>query len=70
MATEVKTASIIPLNGNNFPTWKIQCRMALVKEGLWGIVKGTETVPEGEGHSSQDRRSQRTQMFVHFTGTT
>ena len=32
----MKTAYIIPLNGNNFPIWKIQCRMALVKEGLWG----------------------------------
>ena len=39
--------SIVPLSGPNYATWKVQCRMALVKDGLWNIVKGTETVPEG-----------------------
>ena len=29
----------------NYPTWKIQCRMALMKEGLWNIVDGTEAAP-------------------------
>ena len=52
MATGIettKTVAIAPLNGSNYPTWKVQCRMALVREGLWGIVAGTETAPEGEG---------------------
>ena len=39
--------SIVPLSGPNYATWKVQCRMALVKDGLWNIVKGTKTVPEG-----------------------
>ncbi len=30
------------LNGKNYPTWKLQCRMALVKNSLWDIVTGTE----------------------------
>lgn len=38
--------SIIPLNGTNYPTWKVQCRMALIREGLWGIVAGTEERPD------------------------
>ena len=25
--------------------WKIQCKLALIKEGLWGIVNGTERAP-------------------------
>ena len=42
---ELKTVSIVPLNGSNYPTWKVQCRMALMKEGLWTIVDGTEASP-------------------------
>ena len=41
--------AIISLNSSNYPTWKTQCRMALMKEGLWGIVSGTENAPpDGE----------------------
>ena len=42
---EMKTVSIFPLNGKNYPTWKVQYRMALMKDGLWGIAKGTEQDP-------------------------
>lgn len=42
---EVKTVSLVPLNGSNYPTWKVQCRMTLMKEGLWTIINGTETPP-------------------------
>ena len=46
--------TIVPLNGANYPTWKVQCRMALVRDGLWGIVSGTETEPTegGDRHSN------------------
>ena len=43
--TEVKAVSIVPLNGLNYPTWKVQCRMVLTKDGLWTIVDGTEAPP-------------------------
>ena len=46
MATDAKVVSVDPLNKANDPTWKIQCRMTLMKEGLWGIVNGTENPPE------------------------
>ena len=46
--SEMKTVSIVPLNGTNYPTWKLQCRMALMKDGLWGIVSGNETAPAAE----------------------
>ena len=40
---EPKT-TIIPLNGKNYPTWKVQCKTALMKDSLWRIVSGTETL--------------------------
>ena len=45
MAVAETRSAIVPLTGANYPTWKIQCKMALMKEGLWGIVSGTETAP-------------------------
>ena len=50
---ESKTAVVIPLNGSNYPTWKIQCRMALMKEGLWKLVAGEETEPVDEGERAK-----------------
>ena len=29
-------------------TWKLQCKMALVREGFWGIVSGTEECSDRE----------------------
>ena len=42
---ESKSVTIVPLNDTNYPTWKVQCRMALMKDGLWNIVNGTEEPP-------------------------
>ena len=38
-------SSILPLNGSNYPTWKVQCRMTLMREGVWSIVNGSEVLP-------------------------
>ena len=46
--TAIKSVSIVPLKGSNYPTWKLQCRMVLLKEGLWSIVNGTEQAPRGD----------------------
>ena len=43
---ENKGISIIQLNGSNYATWKIQCRMVLIRDGLWSLVNGTETKPD------------------------
>ena len=37
---------IIPLDGKNYQTWKIQCRMALLKDSLWDIFSETEPLPD------------------------
>ena len=38
--------AIVPLKGDNYATWKVHSKMALLKEGLWNCVSGTETEPE------------------------
>ena len=37
-----RAVSIVPLNGTTRARSKFQYRMALIREGLWGIVAGTE----------------------------
>ncbi len=43
-----KTMYVVPLKGSNYPTWKVEIRMALMKDGLWRIVTGEETAPGNE----------------------
>lgn len=38
----LKTMVVIPLNRGNYSTWKA---LVLMKEGLWGLINGTETEP-------------------------
>ena len=37
---ESRSVALVPLNAKNYATWKIQCKMALIKDGLWGITNG------------------------------
>ena len=46
IASESRVVTVALLNGLNYATWKVQCRMALLKEGLWGIVKRKEQSPD------------------------
>ena len=49
MAESSRTVSpVVLLKGSNYPTWKLQCWMVLMKAGLWSIVNGTENAPEAE----------------------
>ena len=61
-----KKLSIVSLNGKNYPTWKVQCRMALTKDGLWGIVDGTEVDPgdAGDAHKKFISRRDRALAIV------
>ncbi len=54
---ESRTVAFVPLNGTNYPTWKIQCRMALMKESLWKIVTGEETEPTGDDSARATKRN-------------
>ena len=53
MATETTKILIKLLNGPNYATWKVQCKMALIKEGLWNIVTGNENAPENQGEQAK-----------------
>ena len=57
---ESKTVTVVPLSSTNYSTWKIQCKMALIRDGLWGIVNETETemVPT-EGAEAQAKFAAR-----------
>ena len=52
MAELKSMVAVVPLNGTNYVTWKIQCKMALMKKGLWKIVEGTEAAPAGTDHAA------------------
>jgi len=39
-----RVINCVPLNEKNYPTWKVQVKMHLIKEDLLGIVEGTEAV--------------------------
>ena len=45
MAGSTRSTALVPLTGTNYPTWRVQCKMALMKDNLWGIVSGSETEP-------------------------
>ena len=53
MATETAKILIKLLNGPKYGTWKVQCKMALIKEGLWNIVTGNENAPENQGEQAK-----------------
>lgn len=44
-STENRVSSLVPLSGGNYATWKLQCKMALMKDGVWSIVDGAEAAP-------------------------
>ena len=59
--------TVVPLKGSNYPTWKVQCRMLLMKEGLWSIVNGTEAAPgeeEAERHTRFVARRDRALAMI------
>jgi len=48
---EAKSVSVMLLNGANYATWKIQCRMVLIRDGLWSLVNGTDEAPNKDTHA-------------------
>lgn len=65
---ESRAVVVVPLKGGaNYSTWKVQCRMALMKEGLWGIVDGKETAPgeeEADKHAKFVARRDRALALI------
>ena len=57
MVSDLESVCVIPLNGANYSTWKLQCQIALMKDGLCSIVYGLET-------SLSQSQSERYTKFV------
>ena len=49
-----KTVAVAPLNGSNYVTWKVQRRMALMKDVLWNIVCGSECPPAQNAENASE----------------
>ena len=57
--------AITKLTGSNYPTWKIQVKMALLKDGLFGIVSGTETAPaNGDDLANFNKRKDKALALI------
>ena len=52
-------AQIVPLKGPNYATWKVQCRMVLMKQGVWKIVEGTEIAPDENNYVAMNKFNER-----------
>ena len=55
---------VVPLNGSNYPTWKVQCKMALIKEDLWNIASGNETESNSSDVSKFNVRKNRALAII------
>ncbi|KAF2345039.1 Zinc finger CCHC-type [Trinorchestia longiramus] len=53
-----------PLNERNYPTWKIHMRMCLVKDKLWDIVQGTETISSTEDEAARRKFESRRDLAL------
>ena len=54
-----KYSTFAPLTGQNYPTWKIQCKMALVRDGLWELVDGSETLADDANAETTSKFNKR-----------
>ena len=58
-ASDMRT-NMAPLRETNYATWKVQCRMTLMREGLWSIVNKEEVMPAlEEGHRRRESEEAR-----------
>jgi len=65
---KIKSVSVVPLNGRNYPTGKVQCRLVLLsKNGLLGIVNKEEVDPNrdhAEAHTKFKMQRQRSLLIM------
>ena len=59
MADTRNAVVLLNNNGANFSTWKLQCRMVLMKHGVWKIVNGTEVAPDENNIAATNKFNDR-----------
>ena len=56
MATSSSTGELIKVNGDIYPAWKLQVRMALIRDDLWDIVNGSEAAPDASASADVKKK--------------
>ena len=65
-ASDMRT-NMAPLRETNYATWKVQCRMTLMREGLWSIVNKEEVMPAlEEGHRRRESEEARKKFKTRY----
>ena len=59
-------SNMVPLKENNYATWKIQCRMALIREGAWPIVNREEVMPELDMERRRESEEARRKFKIRY----
>ena len=59
-------SNMLPLNENNYATWKVQCKMALMREGLWPIVNKEEFIPEIDDARRRESEEARRKFKIRY----
>jgi hypothetical protein len=57
-ATTAAIVKIPLLTNRNWPTWKVQMKMHLIRESLWGYVDGTEAWPTAQDKENITKKEQ------------
>ena len=66
MASSDMRSNMTPLNESNYATWKVQCKMALMREGLWSIVNKEEVIPELDNARRRETEEARRKFKIRF----
>ena len=65
-ASDIMRSNMVPLMENNYATWKIQCRMALIRDGLWPIVNKEEVIPELDEEGRRESEEARRKFKIRY----
>ena len=57
--TNSSHSNVIALKSDNYPTWRVQCKMTLMKDGLWGILTEEELRPHAGATADQRAKFQK-----------
>ena len=66
MASSDMRSNMVPLRETNYATWKVQCRMALMREGLWSIVKKDEVMPKLNPERLRESEESRRKFKIRY----
>ena len=57
---------MVPLMETNYATWGIQCRMALIRDGVWAIVNKEEFMPEFDEERARESEEAQRKFKIRY----